>query len=233
MSTTLHETGICDSEAARLLPWLVTGRLSEGDAARVNRHLEECAICRADVGEQRDLRSALRTEGPVEFAPQAGLAATLARIDELARDVDPPVAASRPGRESVAPRRPGMTQWLAAAVVVQAVGLGVLAAAFLHGAPTARAPADYETLSSPTAIASAPLIRAVFDTSMTVGELKTLLTSQHLSIVGGPTEAGVLTLGAADSAVGAARLDASLAGLRANPHVLFAEPVAAARAKVP
>jgi hypothetical protein len=59
---------------------------------------------------------------------------------------------------------------------------------------------------------------------MKIGELKQLLAAQHLLIVAGPTDAGVFTLGVTDAAVDQERLEALLAGLRADPQVLFAEP---------
>jgi len=97
----------CDSEAARLLPWHLTGRLAAADAARVAQHLGQCATCRADYESQRALRERLRDDGPLEYAPQAGLAATLARIDELGRELAAPARASSSpaGVELPAPAR--------------------------------------------------------------------------------------------------------------------------------
>jgi len=229
-----HEGGICDAEAARLLPWLVNGRLCGADAERVTQHLEHCAICRADLAEQRSLRAALKADGPVEYAPQAGLARTLARVDELTRDAAPAHGDGPAGREwEPARRRLGVTQWLTAAVIVQAIGLGVLGSAYLARPANNRSDARYQTLSSPVPVASGPRIRAVFSASMQIGQLKRLLDAHRLLIVAGPTDAGVFTLGVADAAAGQERLEASLAGLRADPHVLFAEPVTGDGAQSP
>ena len=41
------EGAVCEAEAARLLPWYVTGTLAATDMERVARHLERCAACRA------------------------------------------------------------------------------------------------------------------------------------------------------------------------------------------
>ena len=231
MNTSEPLDGICDSEAARLLPWFVTGRLSAEDSARISRHLGDCAICRADYDEQCALRAAIRTEGPVEYAPQEGLAKTLARIDELARsdaDRDLPVAAM-----PAPARRFGVTQWLIAAVLVQAIGLGTLIGALLTRSSTPAERPAYETLSAPSASTSVPVIRAVFAAPMTMAQLKTLLSAQHLLIVTGPTEAGVFTLGAVEPVVSDSEINSSLEGLRASPFVLFAEPVRTAGAKSP
>jgi hypothetical protein len=122
-------------------------------------------------------------------------------------------------------RRFGATQWLTAAVVVQAIGLGAIGGSFLARPAGERVQAGYETRSTPAPPANGARIRAVFAEAMTVGELKTLLATQHLLIVAGPTEAGVFTLGGTDAASGPERWEAALAGLRADPHVLFAEPL--------
>ncbi len=221
----------CDSEAARLLPWHVTGRLSAADAARVTQHVAQCAACRADLVSQRALRERLRDDGPLEYAPQAGLAATLARIDELGRELAVPAEAA--GSPAIAPARTAgggarwrAPQWLAAAVVLQAIGLGVLGSLLLSRDEASRAqqPARFETLSTPAAEAPGGQLRAVFTTDMTLGQLEQLLGARGLQVVAGPTEAGVYTLGlrsASPAAVGA-----TLRALRADPRVRFAEPTA-------
>jgi len=219
------ESAACDSEAARLLPWFVTGTLSAADSERVTRHLEHCRICAADLAHERTLRATLKADGPVEYAPQAGLARTLARIDELTREMPPAPAEIATARERTPLRkRSTATRWLAAAAIVQAVGLGVLGAAVLSRPATERAAAGYQTLSAPAPAATGARIRVVFTRSTTIGELTTLLGTQRLLIIAGPSAAGVFTLGATDTTLGRDALDALLAGLRADPHVLFAEP---------
>ena len=243
----------CDAEAARLLPWHLTGRLAAPDSARVTQHLAQCATCRADLESQRALRARLRDDGPLEYAPQAGLAATLARIDELGRELGVPAhspvstpspgAMPAPARHAARPAsRWRAPQWLAAAVVVQAVGLGVLGSLLVARSdaqrPAARPAGAYETLSTPGADAPGGQLRAVFATDMTLGQLSDLLGARGLQVVSGPTEAGVYTLGllptsreavsheaAAPDAVGTA-----LRALRADPRVRFAEPTAGAQA---
>jgi anti-sigma factor RsiW len=216
---------VCEAEAARLLPWFVSGRLSAADTGRVAQHLEHCEICRDDVVEQRALRATLRTGESVEYAPQAGLAKTLARIDELTRESPTPIESPQDARNRDSRRhRLGLTQWLTAAVVVQAIGLGAIGGSYLSRQGEG-AQAGFETRSTPPPPVPAARIRAVFAEAMTVSQLKALLAMQHLLIVAGPTEAGVFTLGVTDGASGPDHWSAPLAGLRADPHVLFAEPL--------
>lgn len=215
--TTDLEGAICDAEAARLLPWYVNGTLAAADVERVTRHLERCAICRDDVAHERALRDEMKAPGGVEFAPQMGLERTLARIDELTREPPAAVTSMTPQRRRVTP-----TQWLAAAVVVQAIGLGVLGAS-VAGRGTSGA-ASYTTLSSGSPVATGPRIRAVFASAMPVADLRSLLATHGLSIVEGPSEAGVFTLAMRESGAGRARVDSLLTVLRQNPSVEFAEP---------
>jgi hypothetical protein len=212
---------VCDSEAARLLPWFVNGTLAAVDVERVTRHLEHCAVCRADAAHERGIRAAMK-EGVanVEYAPQAGLERTLARIDEMTREA-PPGAGATASRAS---RRVTPTQWLAAAVVVQTIGLGVLGASVVGRPAASRADAPYQTLSSPAPVAAGARIRAVFAASTPVDELRTLLGANRLAIVAGPSEAGVFTLAALDPSVDAVHLDALIGALRRSPSVAFAEP---------
>jgi hypothetical protein len=241
------EGALCDAEAARLLPWYITGRLSPADAERVGQHVGHCAVCREDLADQRALRTRMRAEPSVEIAPQAGLAATLARIDELGRELAPaaaPVSGSvtpnvtsidRAAHRATQPlrRQARVTQWLAAAAVVQAIGLALVGRALLQSPANTAADkpaAGYQTLSTPEPAVPGGQIRAVFARTMSVDALHGLLRSQHLVIVGGPTEAGVFTLGLD---AGAAGPEAALQGLRADPLVQFAEPTSALGAPRP
>jgi hypothetical protein len=215
------EGGICDSEAARLLPWFINGTLAASDVERVARHLERCAVCRDDVSYERGVRAAMKDGAAnVEYAPQAGLERTLSRIDELTREA--PAASSAPVARTT--RRITPTQWLAAAVVVQAIGLGVLGTSLVGRSAPGQPPAAYQTLSSPAPVASGAHIRAVFAPATPVDELRSLLGATRLAIVAGPSEAGVFTLAALDPAVDTAHLDAVIAVLRHSSSVAFAEP---------
>ena len=199
----------CDHPAARLLPWLVAGTASQEEEARAQMHLSECAVCRADAQRERQIRALVLEESAVEHAPQPGLSRLLARLDEAPREAAAP---SRRGRA---------VRWLAAAVVVQAVGLIALGAFVWQGSEQLLAPRFATLSAAPPSMAGAPRIRAVFAPSMTVGDLKTLLGSVSASVVAGPSEAGVYTLALRDPQAPAGQ---SLARLRAHAGVLFAEP---------
>lgn len=209
----------CEEEAARLLPWYVTGRLSAADLERVSSHLQRCAICRNDLAHERALLGLLKADNRIEYAPQAGLAKILSRIDELGRDVP---AGSTPALRRGSRRRPGPVQWLTAAVLVQAVALGWLGASLRYRPQSVVSPAPYRTLSSdPVPVAPGPHIRAVFAPAMTLAELKALLSSDNLTIVRGPSDAGAYTL--ASTRPLPSGPEPLVAALRTDARVLFVE----------
>jgi hypothetical protein len=242
----------CADAAASLLPWFVNETLSAEDRGRVEAHLADCALCRAELAAERRIRTLLRQPEAVQGVPQLGLRKLLARIDEerplaerplaegqhAVADVTPVHAthvahsAPAPGltraRRARRPWRTALTPWLAAAVVVEAIGLGVLGAQSAHQRNGLES-ASYSTMTAiAPSVTDGPGFRVVFTPGMTLIELRDVLRAQRLVVVAGPSEAGVFTLrlagGATDSGIGT---DA-LATLRADPRVRFAEPVARA-----
>jgi len=209
----------CEEEAARLLPWYLTGRLSAADLERVSSHLQRCAICRNDLAHERAVQGILKTDNRIEYAPQASLAKMFSRIDELGRDAP---TGSSPDLPRASPRRLRPVQWLTAAVLVQAVALGWLGASLRDRPQSAVPPAQYQTLSAdPVPLAPGPHIRAVFAPAMTLAELKALLSSNDLTIVRGPSEAGAYTL--ASTRAMPMGIEPVVAALRTDARVLFVE----------
>ena len=216
------EGACCNEEAARLLPWYVVGRLSAADVERVSNHLQHCAICRNDVAKESAVRALLKADARVEYAPQAGLAKTLSRIDELGRDA--PTATPSRVPVNMARGRVGAMRWLTAAVLVQAVALGWLGVSLRHPASPGTPESGYETLSADPQHAAGPHIRAVFAPTMTLADFRALLTANDLMVIRGPSEAGAYTLASTDPRFTAAQLGTAVVSLRSDTRVLFAEP---------
>lgn len=225
MSDELEYLG-CSHEAARLLPWFVAGVLAPEDNARVQEHLHECALCAADERREQRIQALVGEEPAMEPAQQPGLQKLLARIDEyeqtLSESEEQPATVSEPAPLAV-PQRPGYVRWLAAAVVIQAVGLGVLATLLWERTGEQLRVPRFTTLSTPMPEAGAgPHLRVVFAPSMTVDELRRLLESVSAMVAAGPSASGVYTLGFTDPKSSA---QPALEKLRADPRVLFAEPL--------
>jgi anti-sigma factor RsiW len=218
----MRRDGPCDDDAARLLPWLVNGTLDADAAARVQAHVERCALCRDDIARLDAMRELLRAPALVEHAPHGGLRKLMARVDGAAA-IDaaaPPSRAPVPVAESPPRDRPalrGAARWLAAAVALQACVIAVLVVLAL---PRPEAPAAYRTLTAPAA--DGPRLRVVFAPATTLAELQDVLRAHRLVAVAGPSEAGLFTLALQAPAT---ERDDAVARLRADPRVRFAEAV--------
>lgn len=214
----------CDDEAARLLPWYVTARLNAEDTQRVACHLERCAICRDDLTQERSLRALLKSASSLDYAPQPGLAKTLERLGELEREA-PLAAPSAVRRAPVRAHRFGAVHWIAAAALVEAVALGAMGTSLLHHSARVEQEPRYTTMSSASApVAPGSRIRVVFSSRMSLAALQSLLAQYGLTLVRGPSDAGAYTLAFTDSRAAAQRLNPTVAALRRDARVTFAEP---------
>jgi hypothetical protein len=130
MSSRIPDT---HAEAWALLPWLANGRIAPEDREWVEAHVSGCADCRAELAAQRLVVSQVsRDEAavpqPAASEEQRSFNKLWARI-EAAESVSTG-SASGSGTSAGAARTSRTVRWLAAAVVVQAIGLGVLGMAF-------------------------------------------------------------------------------------------------------
>jgi len=207
------------------IPWLVNGRADDAERDQIEAHLRVCDECRNEVAAQRQVMSAIASDKRIDCVPGVAFQRLWARIS-TSESVHEPVARARHVRAR------SVSRWLAAAVVIEAIGITALTAALTSRDGTVRPAAEYRTLTSATAEAQSPIpatthgvIRAVFSPTLPMSELQRLLAKSGLQIVAGPTEAGVYTLAAAAAAERTGS-DSALAQLRADPAVRFAEPIA-------
>jgi hypothetical protein len=204
-----------------LIPWIVNGSAADSERAAAQAHLESCADCRQELEFQRQLQAAMAVQGTNEIDMRDSWLRLRGRVEAAAR---PDGAGGGRRRARVAGN--GWMPWLVAAIVVQAIGLGAIGAAW-WSRPLPAAAAPYRTLSAPTASVPAATIRVVFAPDVTVGQVQAMLAAARLQVRAGPSEVGVWTLGpAADSTQAAMQL--ALRELRAQSQVRFAEDVAGA-----
>jgi hypothetical protein len=194
-----------------LLPWLVNGTLGAAERARIERHLEDCEDCRAELALEQDLHRRMSAEDRIAYSPAASFEKLWSRIEELEREVPiapvapvapaAPVArfvaaeAATPAPDLRAPVRRGrvstVSRWLVAAVVVQALALGWLGAN-VATRDAATPPWVYRTVTTPATVDPAlPRFRVVFAGQATVADQQDLLARRGLVIVGGPSQSGV------------------------------------------
>ena len=215
------------AEAWALLPWLANGRIQTADREWVEAHLQGCAECRAEFAAQRLVVSQVAREAA--SAPHSVDSDEQRSFNKLWARIEAAEAASAPitGTGSAtmpAPRASRTVRWLAAAVVVQAIGLGALGLALNSD----RGNQDiFETVANPEPRLNAPAVRIVFAPEASVATVNTLLTHQGLSIVEGPGTAGNYTAQlSVDAVASGATSDSVAAVLAKDPNVTLAQPVA-------
>ncbi len=115
-------------------------------------------------------------------------------------------------------------RWLAAAVVVQAIGLGLLGLTLNNRGDNHK---NYETVATAEKRLHAPAVSLAFAPQTSIGTVNTLLTHQGLSLVGGPGGAGNYRAELSSDAVASGATAESVAAvLSKDPNVTFAEPIA-------
>ncbi len=206
------------------LPFLVNGTLRGQARAVVEAHLTVCAECRCELATQTGVRDAIVGDNVRQASAQDSFNQLWDRILEDEAVIEGRSAKLAATNDIGVLRAPasGMMKWLVAAVIVEGIGLATLSAMTWSNSQGLSAPANYRTLSSPQMALSGARIRAVFSPELRLGDLQNLLSASRLSVVGGPTEAGVYTL-ALDQAD--ASVDTALTHLRGNASVRFAEPI--------
>jgi hypothetical protein len=220
--STLH------ARAELVIPWLVNGSLPAEAEPAVRRHIAVCPECREDYEEQLRVSEAMRTDGPLVFAAEPSYQKLLARMQnpEAGREPREEPLELPPARPTHPLRQPSpAVRWLAAAVVLQAFALGVGAWVW-HSSSSAAPDAPYRTLTSASpSYDSGPRVRVLFRTDLTVGALQSVLQHAGANIIDGPADGNVYTLTFTRPPGSPAALEERIAALRANPSVLFAEPV--------
>jgi hypothetical protein len=212
------------AEAWALLPWLANGRIAAEDREWVEAHVTGCAECRAELASQRLVASHMSgdVDQPVVNEEQKSFNKLWARI-EAAESATTPGTGMKVGAGGA--RFSRTVRWLAAAVVVQAVGLGVLGFSSLRGDSTPKD--DNITVTDPQARLNAPALRIVFAPQSSIDTINTLLTHQGLSIVSGPGIQGNFTAVLSPDAVASGASAESVASvISKDPNVSFAQPVA-------
>jgi anti-sigma factor RsiW len=213
------------AEAWALLPWLANGRIQPTDREWVEAHLQSCAECRAEFAAQRLVVSQVAREAAA--VPQSADSDEQRSFNKLWARIEAAEAVSAPitgtgSATTPAPRASRTVRWLAAAVVVQAIGLGVLGVTLNNGNRD-----DYGTVAKVEPRLNAPAVRIVFAPETPVATVNTLLTHQGLSIVGGPGTAGNFTAELSVDAVAAGATSDSVAAVLAkDPNVALAQPIA-------
>jgi hypothetical protein len=213
MSFTVSTRREC-ARAWDAMPWVLQHTASAEQTEWLASHLAECASCRAEYERQSFLQQAMQLPPDITLDANAGLKRLLDRLD--AHDTE--AATPAPVRA----RAGGwLTRALVAAVLLQAVGIGILGMKLRNGENPA-----YRTFSqTSTAVAPAGAIHVVPDAGMTLADWNTAMRALHLQVIDGPNDVGAYTV--APTVKGVVTADI-LRQLRATRGIRMAEPVAEA-----
>jgi hypothetical protein len=216
MTTFFTKPGQECSHAWELMPWVLQGSASEEQNDWLHHHLAQCPACSTEFAQQTRLRQAMALPADVRVDAEAGLQRLLGQLD---------IPQSQPQLLPARARANGtwVVKVLAAAVLVQAIGLGVLGSRLTTASQTQ----SYRTLSDTPTSTVAGTIRVVPDPKMALADWDTLLHSLQLQVVGGPNGMGAYVL-APTPAETAVPTPQAVQQLRAAPGVRLAEPIAAA-----
>lgn len=203
------DTGQDCLRAWEAMPWVLQESAPDEQREWLNAHMSHCQSCRAEFAQQQRLRLAMSLPTDIHVDAKAGLQRLMDRIDAP--------------EQRVLTHRTRGNGWLArglvAAVLVQAIGIGVLGAKLYS---TGEKPA-YQTLSQESAPVAAGSIRVVPDANMSLTDWNALLRTLHLQVVGGPNEVGAYTVAPLSAA---STTQQAVQQLRATRGIRLAEPIA-------
>ena len=189
-----------------LLPWYATGQLGHDEAAAVEAHLSGCGQCLAAMERETRMKAQVA---------QLPINADLG-WEKLQRRLAPDLRADR-RRPAPRARRWAMTAWPALLTAFAGTQAAMLAVAVLLLRPVSVEP-GYHTLGSPGTPEGNLII--LFRPDTTEEQLRLTLGRAGARLVDGPTAAGAYIL-----KVEPGRRDATVAQLRAQSHIMLAQPI--------
>jgi len=201
-------TGKDCARAWEIMPWVLQTTAAPEQREWLMHHLAQCEACSGEFAQQSRLRCALSLPTDIPVDAERGLKRLLERLDA-------PEPYATPVRRWSSGNR--LTRALAAAVVLQAIGIGALGVRLWSD----QAP-HYRTLSRPALLEPAGALRVVPAAGMKLADWNKLLHDLGLRVIDGPNDAGAYAVVPAGSASSSA---STLRRLRADSDIRLAEPV--------
>ena len=197
--------GGAHDEVQELLPWMVNGTLAHDEVDRIEKHLAECAECRAELAQERQIAAAIESS-PIDSR------AAWERMERRLEAAGEP----RPGAAHSLWRRRVPLGWAIASPLAAAAALALVIIDV-----SARPPIEpqYRALGSAETAQSANLI-VQFQPATRVSDMRSALEIVDARLVDGPTVTGAYLLH-----VDQARRELALKELRDNQAVALAQPI--------
>jgi len=223
IAAAIPDEAISEREALRLLPWYVSGQLTEEEHAGVTRALAGSPRLQRELLDEVRLQAAVSATAVPGHDVETGWARLAGAIGATA----PMVRTPRDGKPGLMSRLLNRVPFqaplatMATAMLVLLVGVGVLA----HLPPRDRE--SFVTLAQPTPIGAAgPRFLVAFNGEARMADIDGLLRKQSLTIVAGPDSQALFVVSAAD-ARRAAPSETVLQALNAHPSLVRFSALAA------
>ncbi len=209
MAEIIKLRGTPHEQTEQLLPWYVNGTLAPDEMAMVETHLADCAECRTALEVERKLAAEVAAL-PLDAEHGWALLSERMTAAELPERLAEPVPFLR--------RKVGMG-WVLGTPVAAAAAVAFAMTAVPQQAQLASTGQTYRALgSAPTAQPGNALI--MFRPEAKDSDVRTALTNAGARVVDGPTASGAWVVNIAPQ-----QRATALAGLRAAPTVVLAEPI--------
>ena len=228
-------------EAEELLPWFVTGALSEEEARTVQAFIDSGEISQTELAELSLFAETVAERAPEEPAYNpAILEKAMSQLDGITQEApEPPLVVGEVGSDGGAKGRvdggestPGILkrlfdalQWSAAPPLARALLVGQFALLLGLVVVVATRTGVVEDAGFETVAGEPPALLADFTISFAPGiteaDARALLLENRVSIVAGPSALGLYQIAAA----GDADLNAVAEALRASPLIAYLEKV--------
>jgi hypothetical protein len=243
----LDERGLHD-QVWLLLPWLANGRISPAERELAQEHVRQCNECEQELALQQLMCSAFSEPDRVTYAPGPSFRKLMDRINTDASirggeaekrggevekaSVRDPLASDRASNQSTLGRlgrvslwRPPGLAWAASFLLLFGI-TGMMFTAYRWSAPV------YQTHTDASAV-TPNVLHIALDRSLPIGEVEELLRTGGARIIEGPGNTGILGVtpvgvvaGHTTEASANEQLRALSARLRADPRVLWVQPLA-------
>jgi hypothetical protein len=213
-------------EIAALLPWYVTGKISESDKARVDTYAETHPEVLRQI-------SIAREEADVVFAANQSIPPPRAALERLQSNIAKSPKARLHSVQATFIDRIGSwlgsfaPRQLAYAVLTAALVLAVQTASLMS---TRLAPGGYQTASGPSdALSKGTFALVAFQPAAPASTLSAFLADNSYVIVEGPKAGGMYRLRVSEKVLTAAERDVALAKLKGRADLIaFASATTAA-----
>ena len=199
-------------QVVELLPWLVNDSLDELEKEAVLEHAHACVICRRELSSLQQIRDSISDPSSTLPIPEPDMRRVNAQIDNF-------IGRQYSWQDLLTRFRDFFSSPGRIAFAAQSIVLLALTMVLVWPEPE---DAQFEMLTQTDRLPNGRYVRVVLSPDIQQSQLRIFLDEYELTIVDGPSNRGVYTLGVASRTQ---NTDILVSSLQGDPIVLFAQPV--------